>query len=66
VENNQKLSYTVEDAALATSLTRSRLYQAIASGDLKSVKAGRQRLVTRKALQDYLAKLERDSAGRAA
>lgn len=63
---DQKLSYSMEEAAAQSGLTRSRLYQAIGRGDLKSFKAGRQRLVSHKALQDYVAKLERESAGRAA
>lgn len=63
---NQKLSYSVEEAVTQTGLTRSRIFQSISRGDLKSFKAGRQRLVSHKALQDYIAKLERESAGRAA
>ena len=62
----QKLSYTVEDACEATGLRRSRLYAAIADGSLTTFKAGRRRMVSAKALQDFIAKLERASAGKAA
>lgn len=66
VNNDQRLSFTVEAAVGVTGLTRSRLYQAIASGQIKTFKAGRRRMVSRKALEDFIAKLERESAGRAA
>ena len=61
-----KMSYTMQGAAEATGLTRSRLYQAMASGELQTMKAGRQRLVSRKALETYIAKLEQGGTGRAA
>lgn len=63
---DQKLSYTVEEAVAVTSLARSRIYQAIGDGTLRTIKAGRRRMVSRKALEDFIAKLERESAGRAA
>lgn len=61
-----KLSYTVEEAAKATGLSRSRLYLEIASGALVTWKSGRRRMVTHKALEAFIAKCERESAGRAA
>jgi len=66
MQQDQRLSFTMEEAAAATGFTRSRLYQAMATGELRTIKAGRQRLVSRGALEEYVAKLERDSAGRAA
>lgn len=62
----EKLSYTVDEATGATGLTRSRLYQAMQAGDLATFLCGRRRMVSRKALEAYVAKLERESAGRAA
>lgn len=61
-----KLSYTVEGASAETGFSRSRIYQAIQSGDLATFMVGRRRMVSRKALEAYVAKLERESAGRAA
>lgn len=61
-----KVSYTMEGAAAATGFTRSRLYKAIADGTLRTIKAGRRRMVSRKALEDYVARLERESARGAA
>lgn len=63
---NQKLSYSVEDAVALTSLSRSRIYQAIAAKELATFKAGRRRMVSRKALEDFITKLERLSAKGAA
>jgi len=63
---DDKLSYTLEQAAQATSMARSRLYQAIADKSLTTFMAGRRRMVSRKSLEEYVAKLERESAGRAA
>lgn len=57
-----RVSYTVEEASAATGLARSRLYQAISKGELKTFKAGRRRMVSTKAIEEFIAKLERDSA----
>lgn len=59
-----KIAYSVEEAAEATSMSRSRIYQAIASGALKSFKSGRLRRVSAKALEAFIAELERQSEGK--
>ncbi|MDR7136174.1 excisionase family DNA binding protein [Lysobacter niastensis] len=64
--NTDKISFTVEEAALATGMNRSRLYQAIGKHQLKTFKAGRRRMVSRKALEEFIAKLERESSKGAA
>lgn len=61
-----KLSYTMGEAASATGMTRSRLYKAMGERRLATFLVGRRRMVSRKALEDFIAKLERESAGRAA
>lgn len=66
MSQNQCLSYTVEDAVLVTGLSRSRLYEAIRAGSLPTWKAGRRRMVSRKALEQFIARLESESQGRAA
>jgi excisionase family DNA binding protein len=63
---DQRLSYTVPEAIAATGLTRTRLYGAIGDGSLRTWKEGRRRMISAKALQDFIAKRERESAGRAA
>lgn len=66
MQANQSLSHTLEAAVTLTGITRSRLYQAIASGELATFKVGRRRMVSRKALEDFIARLERQSAERGA
>ena len=39
--NDTRLAYTIEAACEVTSLTRTRIYRAIADGSLKAFKAGR-------------------------
>jgi excisionase family DNA binding protein len=50
--------YGVEEAAAALRLSRSMLYELIRSGQLRTVKQGRRRLVPVTALAEYVASLE--------
>jgi excisionase family DNA binding protein len=52
------LLYGVEEAVAALRLSRSVLYELIRSGQLRTVKQGRRRLVPVSALADYVASLE--------
>ena len=54
----QPLLYDVEEAATALRLSRSVLYELIRSGQLRTVKQGRRRLVPIAALVDYVSSLE--------
>ncbi|MGH9086951.1 MAG: helix-turn-helix domain-containing protein [Acidimicrobiales bacterium] len=62
----ERLAYDIPTAAEVIGVGRTTLYQAIASGDLRSVKIGARRLVTRDACQDFLRLLseraDRDAA----
>ena len=49
--------YDVDEAAEALRLSRSALYELIRSGQLRSVKSGRRRLVPVAALAEYVARL---------
>jgi excisionase family DNA binding protein len=51
--------YTVDEAAEALRLSRSAIYELIRSGRLRSVKAGRRRLVPVVALAEYVEALSR-------
>ena len=51
------LMYRVDEAAAALRLSRSSVYELIRSGQLRSVKQGRRRLVPVAALADYVASL---------
>lgn len=50
--------YRVEEAAEAMRLSRSRLYELIRSGQLRTVKCGRRRLIPVAALAEYVDSLD--------
>lgn len=54
--------YSVDEAAAALRLSKSLLYELIRSGRLRTVKAGRRRLVPVTALAEYVASLETGAA----
>lgn len=58
----QALAYTIEGACEVTNMTRTRIFRAIGDGSLKAFKAGKRRMVSAKALEEFIAKLERDGA----
>lgn len=62
----RKIAYSVEEAALKSSLGRRSIYEAIGTGELRSFKRGRRRLISDEALREFVANLERESAGRVA
>ena len=45
---------SVKDVVARTKLSRSTIYEELATGRLKSVKVGRRRLITEAALVDYI------------
>lgn len=49
-----RFCYSMAEIEIATSLSRATLYRAIASGQLKTVKRGKRRLVPAQALEDFL------------
>jgi excisionase family DNA binding protein len=58
---NQKLAYTVGEAAELLSLSRAHVYRLIELQELGSIKVGRNRRVTARQLQEFLQKLEAQS-----
>jgi excisionase family DNA binding protein len=55
--HGRKLLYRVQEAAELTSLSRTKLYERIAAGDIESVKCGGTRLIPHDALEDFVARL---------
>ena len=53
----ERLLYTVEDAADALRLSRSKVYEEMAAGRLESVKVGRSRRIPRGAIVAYVDRL---------
>lgn len=55
---DEKLLYKVEEVGPILNMGRSTLFEKIKSGELKSVRIGRSRRITRAALEEYVAGLE--------
>lgn len=50
--------WPLEAVMVRLSVSRSKVYELLASGDLRSVKVGRRRLVSEAQLAQYIARLE--------
>ena len=58
-----RLAYTVTDALASGAFSsRNKLYAAIASGDLQTFRDGKRRMVSARALQEYIERRERETA----
>lgn len=57
---DDKVAYSVREAAQALSLGTSTVKKLIASDELASVRVGRRRLIPRSALTDYLHRLAQE------
>lgn len=57
-----RLSYTVEEAVSATGLNRNAFYRAMSANELRTFKVGRRRMVSAKALQEFIDRKEKESA----
>jgi excisionase family DNA binding protein len=55
------LAVSPADAARLTGVGRTKLYEAIGSGALRSLKIGKRRLIMIEALRDWLAAAEREA-----
>ncbi len=61
-QGGERLLYRVDDAAYLLSLSRSRMFELLRSGEIRSVTQGRTRLISKSALLDYVESLERQAA----
>ena len=57
-----KLLLKVEEVAEMLNLGRSKLYSYILSGELRSVKVGRRRLIPRDAVHEFVERLQQASS----
>nr|WP_304945138.1 helix-turn-helix domain-containing protein [Xanthomonas euvesicatoria] len=57
-----KLSYTVEQAIAATGMSRSAFYKAISKAGLVTFKLGKRRMVSARALQQFIEAQESQAA----
>ena len=56
------LAFSLEEGALVLGIGRSMMFDLAGSGEIKTFKCGRRRLVSRSALEAFVAKQERKSA----
>ncbi|MBG3850078.1 helix-turn-helix domain-containing protein [Xanthomonas hortorum pv. carotae] len=59
-----KLSYTVEQAIAATGMSRSAFYKAISKAGLVTFKLGKRRMVSARALQQFIEAQESEASRR--
>jgi excisionase family DNA binding protein len=50
---SQKL-YTIEDVCISLSIGRTKLYELIGGGELKTIKLGKSRRITSESLSNYI------------
>ena len=62
----EPMHLTLKDTAVALRLGRSKLYELMAAGKLRSVKVGGSRRIPATALAEFVAALEADEEGDAA
>lgn len=63
----ERLSYTTDEACAATGLNRNAFYRAMHSGQLNTFKVGKRRMVSARALREYIEAREKEaSSGTAA
>jgi len=53
---NERLAYSVDEAAAITGLSRDLLYDQMRAGKLAYLKVGRRRIITRQHLEAFLAR----------
>lgn len=58
---SHRIAYPADEAFTLIGISRSRGYQAIRNGELASYLDGKRRQVTRRALEEYVARRERES-----
>ncbi len=58
----EPLAFPIEYAAKLLNLSKSALYNRIASGELRSYKVGPKRMISRAALVDFIEAREREGA----
>jgi excisionase family DNA binding protein len=56
---NERLNVSVKEATQIIGIGRSRLYQIINAGELRTIRIGKRRLVPVDAIRDFVARAER-------
>ncbi|MET4599879.1 helix-turn-helix domain-containing protein [Stenotrophomonas sp. 2694] len=61
-DQHERLSYTTDEACAVTGLNRNALYRAMAAGLLCTFKVGKRRMVSARALREYIEAREKEAA----
>jgi len=62
----ERLSYNVEEALAVTGLNRNAFYRAISTDQIKTFKVGKRRMVSARALREFIEGKEKEAARGAA
>lgn len=57
METNERLAYTVDEAAQALSVGTTKIYELLANGELVGRKLGRRTVILREDLEEYAKRL---------
>ncbi|NIK34437.1 excisionase family DNA binding protein [Xanthomonas arboricola] len=60
----ERLTYSVDEAARATGLGKSNFYKILASGEIESFTIGKRRMVSARALRQFIEQKEREASRR--
>lgn len=63
---NPKLSYNVDEAIAVTGMNRNALYRAISANQIKTFKVGKRRMVSARALREFIEAREKEASSAAA
>ena len=66
MNDQEKLSYNVDEALAATGLNRNALYRAISANQIKTFKVGKRRMVSARALREFIEAREKEASSAAA
>ena len=56
---SQKIAYAIKDVCNIASIGRTKIYELIKTGELKTIKIGSRTLVTQSALDNWIKRLEK-------
>lgn len=62
LEGSEALLVSVDRAAQLLGISRTEVYRAVARRELPACRVGRRRLISRRALETFIARLEAESA----
>ncbi|MEN5394254.1 helix-turn-helix domain-containing protein [Stenotrophomonas sp. TWI377] len=62
-ERHERLSYTTDEACAVTGLNQNAFYRAMSANQLKTFKVGKRRMVSARALREFIEAREKEATG---